>query len=169
VAKRGDLPGNKTNGSTSLQPAPIGNRRAVTHGAYVTRFTPAELEEIREIEDELRSLAPFRSDTLEPMISVLGGQFWRRERLFRDLDEHGVIRGRADRGRVAPAVTALDALERQIADGLKTLGMTTKAAAELNLNLAQARSRERFDTSRLNRDEQVELDRLLEKARASDA
>jgi hypothetical protein len=66
-------------------------------------------------------------------------------------------------------VTALDALERQIADGLKTLGMTTKAAAELNLNLAQARSRERFDTSRLNRDEQVELDRLLEKARASDA
>jgi hypothetical protein len=79
------------------------------------------------------------------MISVLGSQFWRRERLFRDLEEHGVIRGRADRGRVAPAVTALDTLERQIADGLKTMGMTTKATAELNLNLARARSTERFD------------------------
>jgi hypothetical protein len=57
------LPSNNTNGRTGLRPAPIGNRRAVTHGAYVTRFTPAELDETRVIEDELRALAPFQSDT----------------------------------------------------------------------------------------------------------
>jgi hypothetical protein len=73
------------------------------HGAYLTKFTPAELAEIAEIEDELRSLSPVNSPAIEPVIALAAGQIWRRDRLFRDIPKHGVTRGRADRGKVAPA------------------------------------------------------------------
>lgn len=53
-----------------LAPAPPGNRRAVNHGAYVTRFTPAELEEIAGLEDELRSLTPIDSPAIEPTLAL---------------------------------------------------------------------------------------------------
>jgi hypothetical protein len=42
MAERGDLPTNPTNERASLPAAPLGNRRAATHGAYVTRLTPLE-------------------------------------------------------------------------------------------------------------------------------
>jgi hypothetical protein len=86
--------------------------------AYVTSFTPAEVAEIAEIEDRLRSLAPLDSEALAPTLSVLAGQLWRRDRLLADLDRHGVARGRADRGKVAPAALALTELERAIVRNL---------------------------------------------------
>ena len=127
----------RTNGRTSLTPAPLGNRRAERHGAYVARFTPTELKEIGQIEDKLREFTPLDSEALAPTFSVLAGQLWRRDRLLADLARHGVVRGRADRGRVAPAVVALTELERAIVRNLDALAMLPKAAADLGLTLAR--------------------------------
>jgi hypothetical protein len=135
----------------------------------VTKFTPAELAEIGALEDELRSLSPLDSDAIEPAISLVAGQLWRRERLFQDLNDHGVTRGRADRGKVAPALTALDALERQILEGLKALALTPQAAASLGLTLARKRAAEStFDFDRLSPKQRVELERLLDLAEVAD-
>jgi hypothetical protein len=152
----------KTNG---LAPAPIGNRRAATHSAYVTRFTPGELQEIAEIEDELRELTPVDSPAIEPVIALAAGQIWRRDRLFRDLTEHGVTRGRADRGRVAPAALALDALERQLAESLKMLCVSPKGAATLATRWRRPEARI-ASTSTAERRRARQLERLLDKARA---
>jgi hypothetical protein len=56
---------NGRNPATQLQPAPVANRRAVTHGAYVT-FTPVELEEVRALvadplHAEVRTSSAYRS------------------------------------------------------------------------------------------------------------
>jgi hypothetical protein len=154
-----------------LPPAPLGNRRAERHGAYVTHFTPTELEEGRQIEDKLRELTPIDSEALAPTFSVLAGQLWRRDRLLADLDRHGVVRGRADRGRVAPAVVALTELERTIARNLDALAMLPKAAADLNLTLTRTREAERgdFDPGRLTIKERQTLEHLLTKAETPDA
>jgi hypothetical protein len=151
---------------SNLAPAPLGNRRAAKHGAYVTRFSPAELAEISELEDELRSLSPLDSHAIEPAISLVAGQLWRRERLFRDLNDHGITRGRADRGKVAPSALALETLERSILEGLKALALTPQSAASLGLTLAKARNANvDYDLERLSDAEQAQLQGLLEKAR----
>ena len=150
-----------------LEPPPLGNRRSAKHHAYVTKVTPAELAEIRELEDELRSLTPLDSDAIEPALSLVAGQLWRRERLFRDLNDHGVTRGRADRGKVAPALTALEGLEKQILEGLKALALTPQAAASLGLTLAKTRSANAdYDLKRLDADELRQLETLLANAEA---
>lgn len=46
---------NGRNAATQLEPAPLGNRRAAKHLAYAT-FTPAELDEVRVLEAEIRAL-----------------------------------------------------------------------------------------------------------------
>ena len=51
---------NGRNSATQLEPAPLGNRRAVTHGAYAM-FTPAELGEVGALEDEIRDACPVDS------------------------------------------------------------------------------------------------------------
>jgi hypothetical protein len=155
----------------TLAPAPLGNRRAVSHGAYVARFTPAELDEISEIEEKLRELTPLDSEALAPTFSVLAGQLWRRDRLLADLNRHGVVRGRADRGRVAPAVAALTELERAIVRNLSELAMLPKAAADLNLTLTRTREvgRSDFDPGRLTIKERQQLEDLLTKAETTDA
>jgi hypothetical protein len=154
--------------SNGLAPAPLGNRRAATHGAYITKFTPAELAEISALEGDLRSLTPLDEDAIEPLISLVAGQLWRRERLFRDLNDHGLTRGRADRGKVAPASLALDALEKQILEGLKALALTPQAAASLNLTLTRAWSVERFNVDALTPAERATLQDLLDKARTNE-
>jgi hypothetical protein len=72
--------------STSLAPAPRGNRRAAKHLGYAT-FTPAELEEVRAIEDEIRGLCPVDSPSVEPAISTLAGAMWRRAKLYAYIEE----------------------------------------------------------------------------------
>jgi len=54
---------NGRNAANQLKPAQPGNRLAVTHGAYAT-FTPAELEEIRALEDEIRAACPVQSPSV---------------------------------------------------------------------------------------------------------
>ena len=169
--KGGQLSPDRTNGRTSLTPAPLGNRRAERHGAYVARFTPTELKEIGQIEDKLREFTPLDSEALAPTFSVLAGQLWRRDRLLADLARHGVVRGRADRGRVAPAVVALTELERAIVRNLDALAMLPKAAADLGLTLALTREvgRGDFDPARLTIKERQQLEELLTKAETPNA
>jgi hypothetical protein len=153
--------------SNGLAPAPLGNRRAEKHGAYVT-FTPAELEKVQALEDEIRAICPIDSASVEPAVSVLASLLWRRDKLVAYLHEHGFTRGRADRATLNPALEALDRIEKQIVDTARQLAMLPREAAALGLQLKQLRSDDRFDASRLTRDEQGELDRLLTKARVND-
>jgi hypothetical protein len=73
--------------ATQLKPATTGNRLAATHHAVVTRFTPGEVAEIAELEDEIRAACPFESPSVEPAVSVLAGLLWRRAKLYAYLNE----------------------------------------------------------------------------------
>jgi hypothetical protein len=152
--------------SNGLAPPPLGNRRAVTHGGYAS-FTPGDLEAVRELEDEIRAICPIDSASVEPAVSVLASLLWRRDKLVGYLDEHGFTRGRADRATLSPALEALDRIEKAIVDTSRQLAMLPREAAALGLQLKQLRSDDRFDASRLSRDEKAQLDALLEKARVS--
>src|SRR5919204_1361469 len=80
---RGQMTQNGRTANTSLAPAPRGNRRAAKHFAYAT-FTPAELEEVGALEDELRARPlPVDSPSVEPAVSTLAGAMWRRAKLQR--------------------------------------------------------------------------------------
>ena len=125
---------NGRNSATQLEPAPLGNRRAVTHGGYAT-FTPAELEEVRALEDEIRDACPVKSPAVEPAISVLAGLLWRRAKLYAYLGETGFTRGRADRATLNPALEGLAMIERQVMESSRQLAMLPKAAADLGLTL----------------------------------
>jgi hypothetical protein len=153
--------GRKT--ATSLVPPPSGNRRAAKHLGYVT-FTPAELVEVRALEDEIRALCPVDSPSIEPAVSVLAGLLWRRAKLYAYVDEVGVTRGRSDRATINPAFDALDAIERRIIETMRQLAMTPKAATDLGLSLVRLQQKRDYDWSRLTADEKTTVDRLIAKA-----
>lgn len=73
--------------ATSLTPAPLGNRRAQRNGAYVSRFTAAELDEIRELEDEIRQLTPVSSPSVKSSLGRPGSRS-RRPRSRRPRSRH---------------------------------------------------------------------------------
>ena len=120
--------------STSLAPAPKGNRRAARHLAYAT-FTPADLEEVRALEDEIRGLCPIDSPSIEPAVSALAFLLWRRAKLYAYIDDVGVTRGRPDRATINPAFEALDRLERQVIETMRQLAMLPRQAAPSERNL----------------------------------
>src|ERR671937_806564 len=95
---RGQMTQNGRTANTSLAPAPRGNRRAAKHFAYAT-FTPAELEEVGALEDELRALCrstPRRSNQQSrPWPARCGGGLSSNAYV----DQTGITRGRADRMR----------------------------------------------------------------------
>jgi len=64
----------------TLVAPPAGNRRAERHGFYVRQLRPLECDEVSEIADAIRALAPLDADGLEPAIQLLAGQIWRRKR-----------------------------------------------------------------------------------------
>jgi hypothetical protein len=103
-------------------PAPKGNRRAAKHLAYAT-FRPTELDEVRALEEEIRSLCAVESASIEPGVSTLAGARRRRAKLHAYIEETGVTRGRTDRATLNPALEALDRLERQIVDTLRQPAM----------------------------------------------
>jgi hypothetical protein len=85
-------------------PPPAGNRRAVSHGAHISKFTPAEQAEIAQLEDQIRELTGhLPTPAIEPLISVLAAQWWRYGRLVEYLAERKPMRGRADRVQLNPA------------------------------------------------------------------
>lgn len=147
----------------TLVPAPEGNRRAAKHLAYA-KFTPAELEEVRALEDRVRELCPVESASVEPAISVLAGLLWRRAKLYGYIDEVGVTRGRADRATINPAFEALDRLERQVIETMRQLALTPRAASDLGLSLVRLQQRRRYDWSKLSPQEKATVDRLVAKA-----
>src|ERR1043166_1800472 len=150
--------------SANLRPVPFenGNQVARTHGFYASVLTPIDHDELAELGDALRDLSPLDTEALEPLVQLVAGQLWRRRRAYADLEANGVVRAR---GKAAPILRDLETLERSILDGIKALALTPQAAASLNLTLSRARSADRFDMTRLSRDEQVQLDQLLAKAR----
>src|SRR5919108_4769109 len=151
-----------------LAPAPKGNTYAVRHGAFA-RFTPADLEEVRALEDEIRAVCPIESPSIEPAVSVLAGLLWRRAKLYTYIEEHGITRGRADRATLNPALQALDMIERQVMEAMRQLAMLPKAAADLGKTLAETprgNAGPEFNLTQLTSAERAELQRLLDKAEA---
>jgi hypothetical protein len=157
------MPQNGRKAANSLVPFAKGNRLAAKHLAYAT-FTPAELEEVGALEEEIRALCPVESPSIEPAVSVLAGLLWRRAKLYAYVEAVGVTRGRADRATINPAFEALDRLERQVIETMRQLAMLPKVATDLGLSLVKLESQRRFDRSRLTQAERVELDRLLAKS-----
>jgi hypothetical protein len=152
------------NGSTALLPPPRGNRRAVSHGAFVSRLTPSENEEIAELADEIRELVPVSSPTVEPAITVLATQLWRYHRLTDYVSDHGLHVGRSDPERLRPAVLHSLQMEAAILNSMRQLGMTPRAAGELGLQLAKLERFKSYDFSRLSADEREQFDKLADKA-----
>jgi hypothetical protein len=153
------------NGGPGYPPLPRkGERRALTHGAFVTKFTPREQEEIEELADEIRELVPVSSPTVEPAVAVLAVQVWRWHRLTDYVSEHGLHVGRPDRERLRPAVLHSLHMEAAILRSMQALGMTPKAAGELGLQLAKLERFKSYDFSRLTRDEREQFDSLADKA-----
>jgi hypothetical protein len=158
LANRGEM------SAKTLVAPPAGNRRAERHGFYVRQLRPLECDEVSEIADAIRALAPLDADGLEPAIQLLAGQIWRRKRAYADLHRHGVTRGRADRSRAASILTDLTKLEGSILDGLRELGMTARSAAALGLELKRLERFRDWDFSRLTRAEKATFDELVAKA-----
>ena len=148
----------------SFEPAPLGNRRAAKHFPYAT-FTPAELEEVGALEDEIRDACPVDSPSVEPAISVLAGLLWRRDKLFAYVNDNGITRGRADRATLNPTLEALAVIDRQILEAMRQLAMLPKAAADLGHKLAKTRRvRHEFNLDNLTDDERRTLEALMAKA-----
>jgi hypothetical protein len=143
---------------------PAGNRRAATHGAFVQRFTPSELEDIAELEDRIRGLVPLQTPAVEPLVAVLATQLWRYGRLIEYLAEHNVMRGRADRVQLNPAMSAANELEGSILKSLRALALTPKDAASLGLELKRLEQFRDWDFSKLTRAEKATFDELVAKA-----
>jgi hypothetical protein len=153
-----------TNGGALVLPPPQGNRRAVTHGAHISRFTPAERQEIAELEDQIRELVPLQTPAVEPLVSVLATQLWRYGQLVEYLAEHKVMRGRSDRAQLNPAMTAANELEGSILRSLRALALTPKDAASLGLELKRLERFRDYDFSKLTRAEKATFDELVAKA-----
>jgi lactam utilization protein B len=144
-------------------PAPMGNRRAVRHGGYVTKLTESENAEIAALADELRETVPVQSPSVEPAVQTLAGLIWRQRKLLTFLDEHGLTRGRSDQAQLQPAVEVLAVVDRQIITTMASLAMLPKQAADLGLTLKRLEAQRRYDRSRLTPAERRQLDALIAK------
>jgi hypothetical protein len=147
----------------SWPPFEPGNRAAVRHGIYLTKFSDEEREEIEEITDALRDSLPLYSTAFEPTLRLCAARVWRWRRAYRYL---------ADRGEDVPHVLLRDlsTLERALQRDFDSLGVNPRAASELGVNLAKLAAaggddEPPFDWNALERDEREQLDRLLAKGR----
>jgi hypothetical protein len=130
-------------------PAPLGNQRAVVHGAYA-RILEHELEEkTAELFAALAADAPVRADDggLPSHDAVVVGMFAevlvRRERVRREELLHGL---ETRDGRIRGVVEYGLRLDAQALEYAKELGMTPAARAKLGLDLARvATAQDRLD------------------------
>jgi hypothetical protein len=95
---------------------------------------------------------------------VLATQLWRYGRLVEYLAEHRVMRGRADRVQLNPAMTAANELEGSILKTLRALALTPKDAASLGFELKRLERFRDYDFSKLTRAEKATFDELVAKA-----
>lgn len=147
----------------SWPPFENGNRAAEKHGVYLKKFEPEERQEIEEIAESLREAVPLYSPSFEPTLRMCAARIWRWRRAYRYLSERGED---ASRG----LLRDLNTLERSLQRDFDSLGVSPRAAAELGVSLtrlAAASDDEAppFDWSALERDERIELERLLAKGR----
>jgi hypothetical protein len=157
--KGGQLAPDRTNGNTSLAPAPLGNSRALTHGSYA-RLRLSEAA--GETADTLRELVPLKHDAdtaaIETFAFVLE-QLRAAGKALKDANR------RADRLRLSQDAQGWANVALRYA---KELGMTPKARAELGLDLVRAGAMvgdERdFDLACLSVKERATLEQLLDKA-----
>jgi hypothetical protein len=148
------------NVTTNLEPAPVGNERALTHGAY---SAPRLGKRTGEIVDELRPLLPVADECDEPALRLLALSLARLERAAEALElktkPSELARLEQDaRGWVNSSVRLADAL-----------GMTPTSRARLGLTLVRAREvvNGGQDLSRLSPTELAQLRQLLAKAEAA--
>jgi hypothetical protein len=120
----------------------VGNRAAVRHGVYLTKFGEGERGEIEEIAESLRSAATclFYSPAFEPLIQMAAARIWRWRRGYAYLAEHGEEAS-------AALLRDLNVLERSLQRDLADLGVNPRSAAELGVDLVRlaAATEEEFD------------------------
>jgi hypothetical protein len=136
----------------------------MSHGAYLTKLSASENADLAELAEEIRTLTPVDSPSIEPAVQTLASLIWRQRKLLAFLDENGLVRGRSDRTQLQPALEALLQIDKQILAAMAA----PKQAADLGLSLVKLESQRRFDRSRLNAAERAELDRLLAKSATYD-
>lgn len=125
----------------SVPPAPAGNRRAESHGAYA-QIARAELEgKVAEVYDALTGDAPVREGdgTLPaadgPAVRMLAEALCRIDRIAEYLER----RGWEDRaGKPRPVLDYEARLRAHSLDLLKELGMTPASRAKLGLDLVRS-------------------------------
>jgi hypothetical protein len=126
--------------TTNAPPAPLGNDRTVTHGAYAT-LAPERLDaKSRELFDALAADAPVREAGGLPaadgvVVRLLADVLCRLDDVGRHIAEYGW----ADRkGNPRPVLMVEARLRQQALDLLDRLGMTPRSRAALGLDLARA-------------------------------
>jgi hypothetical protein len=143
----------------------VGNRAAVRHGVYLTKFGEGERGEIEEIAESLRAAATclFYSPAFEPLIQMAAARIWRWRRGYAYLAEHGEEAS-------AAVLRDLNVLERSLQRDLADLGVNPRSAAELGVDLVRlaAATEEEFDLGRLSQSERRTLSALLAKGSGDD-
>jgi hypothetical protein len=147
----------------SWPPFENGNRAALKHAVYLSKFNDHERAEVEEIADALRDALPVYSPSFEPTLRVCAARIWRWRRAYGYLSERGED---ASSG----LLRDLNTLERSLQRDFDCLGVSPRAAAELGVSLTKlaAVSKDEeppFNWNALNRTERAELDRLIKKGR----
>jgi hypothetical protein len=122
-------------------PAPAGNRRAVTHGGYA-RIAAERLDaKAREVFEALSLDAPLRARGGElpaadsVAVRLLADALCRLEDVAADIRDHG-WRDRTS-GEQRPVVDLEQRLRREALDYCEALGMTPRSRGRLGLDLAR--------------------------------
>lgn len=123
--------------------APVGNRRAATHGAYAA--LPAERvdEKVREVAAALAQDAPVRAEDggLPAADVVVVRQLAETLCRLDDISDYLVRRGwEDDSGKPRPVLEYEGRLRSHVLDLLRELGMTPRSRAALGLDLVRAAS-----------------------------
>ena len=138
-------PNSLANLTTNAPPAPLGNQRRRTHGAYAV-IAKAELDaRTAELFDAISSDAPVQVNGGLPVhdaiaVRMLAEILIRRERVRAEEIAHGLeIASGPRKGELRGIVQYGLQLDKQAMELLDRLGMTPAARARLGLTLAQAR------------------------------
>lgn len=119
-------------------PAPLGNRRALTHGAYVTFKTLREETEAAAIYEGLAVETPLRDgDGGLPIadraaLELLAGCLARLAPIGEYIEKHGPLDGK---GRPRPVLEVERRLRNEAREHLRDLGLTPRARVVLGLSL----------------------------------
>jgi hypothetical protein len=147
----------------SWAPFENGNRAALKHAVYLSKFNDDERAEVEEIADALRDALPVYSPSFEPTLRMCAARIWRWRRAYRYPSERGED---ASRG----LLRDLNTLERSLQRDFDSLGVSPRAAAELGVSLTKLAAVSEddappFDWNALEQRERRTLERLLAKGR----